>query len=120
MLTLKIKGKEAFNPSTNKFIQIKDATIVLEHSLVSISKWESKYHVPFISTKEKTKEQLNYYVKCMTITQNVDDNVYTCLTQEQYKLIDSYISDSMTATWFNEPKGAKKSSRNSKRSKRLK
>ena len=54
MLTIKIKGRELYNSSTREFIQVKDTTLALEHSLVSISKWEGKWHKPFISKDKKT------------------------------------------------------------------
>lgn len=104
MLTITIKGREEYNPATNKFITVKDTVLSLEHSLVSISKWESKFHKPFVTKDNKTNEELIYYVKCMTITQNVDPNVYSLLTRENIEEINNYITDSMTATWFNERK----------------
>ncbi len=108
MLTMNIKGRELYNPSTKEFINIKDTTLSLEHSLVSISKWESKWHKPYISKDPKTFEETVDYIKCMTITQNVDPNVYTILTQEDIKQINAYIGDSMTATWFTERNNATK------------
>lgn len=105
MLTIKIKGKELYNQQTKEFIMVKDTTLALEHSLVSVSKWEAKYHKPFISKDQKTRDETLYYIKCMTITQNVDPNVYLALTNDNLKAINEYIDDSMTATWFNERKG---------------
>lgn len=102
MLTITIKGREEYDPSKNKFINVKDTVLVLEHSLVSISKWEAKWHKPFLSKEDKSFEETLDYIKCMTITQNVDPNVYMLLTKENIKEINDYISDPMTATWFNE------------------
>lgn len=79
----------------------------LEHSLVSLQKWESKWCKPFLSKREKTAEELLDYVKCMTITQNVDPNIYSFLTNENLKEINSYIEAPMTATTINEDKKAK-------------
>lgn len=104
MLKLTIKGHEEFNNDTMEFIYTKDTTIVLEHSLVSISKWESKFHKPFISKDKKTSEEILYYIQCMTITQNVDPNIYNLLTVENIDEVNKYIDDSMTATWFNDSK----------------
>jgi len=104
MLTITIKGTEAYNPKTREFINTKDTTLTLEHSLVSVSKWEAKWHKPFLSKDTKTNEETLDYVKCMTITQNVDPNIYALLTREQIKTINDYIADPMTATWFNERK----------------
>lgn len=109
MLELKIKAKEAWDEVNERFITIKPITICLEHSLVSLSKWESKYRKPYLSsTEEKSREEILYYIKCMTITQNVDPNVYELLDNNDLKLINDYITDSMTATWFNDrrPTGA--------------
>lgn len=102
MLTLTIKGEEAFNEVTGEFVNIgKDITLTLEHSLVSISKWEAKYHKPFISDKPKTNEELIDYIRFMTITQNVDPIIYSRLTPSLLKEVNAYIEDTMTATTFN-------------------
>lgn len=102
MLTINIKGRELFNEMTNEFITINSRSIQLEHSLVSISKWESKWKKPFLSKKsmneKMTNEEFLDYIKCMTVTTNVDDNVYMCLTQKDIKTIGEYINDPMTAT----------------------
>ncbi len=82
----------------------KERTLRLEHSLVSLSKWESKWCEPFISDKEKTTEQIIDYVKHMTITQNVPDKVYERLDENHIKEIMQYIEAPMTATTFGEDK----------------
>lgn len=105
MLTITIKGTELFNQKTREFIQVKDTTISLEHSLVSISKWEGKWHKPFISKDQKTYDETIDYIKCMTITQNVDPGIYRALSNDNIKEINAYIDDPMTATWFSENKG---------------
>lgn len=102
MLTIEVQGKEVYNDDLNEFIQIPSTKLRLEHSLVSISKWESKWKVPFLGKEEKTPEQVLDYVKIMTITQNVDPIVYAGLTKEHMKKINEYIADPMTATWFSE------------------
>lgn len=108
-LRITIPGAEQYDPVQNLFYTTKDTTLVLEHSLVSISKWEQKWKIPFISNGTKlTPEQLEDYVRCMTITQNVDPLVYSALTQDNYKQILEYMDDKMTATIINEkniPKG---------------
>lgn len=98
MLKIEIPDREIWNSKTNTFSMIKGASICLEHSLVSISKWESKYHKPFISKDQKTREEIVYYIKCMTITQNVKDEVYSILTNQNMEEITKYIEDPMTAT----------------------
>lgn len=102
MLKITIPGNELFDPEKNLFYVTKETTIALEHSLVSLSKWEAKWKVPFLGngvTKAKlTTEQLIDYIKFMTITQNVDPNVYSGLTQQNINDIMEYIEDPMTAT----------------------
>lgn len=102
MLKIKIPATEAFDPKINEFITVKDQEISLEHSLVSISKWESKWHIPYLSDKQKTTEQVYDYIRCMTLTQNVDPAVYLCIPNDELLRIDEYIQNKMTATWFNE------------------
>lgn len=74
--------------------------ITIEHSLISIYKWEAKWHKPFLTKKEHTAEEALDYVKCMTITQNVKDEVYSYISEETMKEITDYIDDKMTATTF--------------------
>jgi hypothetical protein len=108
MLTLHIHTQEGWDENKQQFIPPFDTTISLEHSLVSLSKWESKWHKPFIENNaksQKTQEEIIDYIKCMTITQNVNPIVYNLLTQENLKEINDYVGDTMTATWFNEYKG---------------
>lgn len=105
-LPITIQPKELFDEENNRFINVKETHLVLEHSLISISKWESKYKKPFLVEKSMSNvEEVLYYIKCMTVTpQNVDDIVYTCLTEDQIKEIVAYINDPMTATWFSDDK----------------
>lgn len=105
MLTLHIDAQDGFDNNTNEFIHIKETTLQLEHSLVSLKKWEQKYHVPFLDKKtEKTMEQWLFYVQCMTYTQNVDPNVFKYMSSENFKKVVEYIEDPMTATWFSDNK----------------
>ena len=101
MLTITIPAKELFNEKTNEFIYTKEQTLQLEHSLVSLSKWESKWCKPFLASKKSNKEIIDY-IKCMTITQNVNPIVYNFLTKENIEAIDQYIDAPMTATTFND------------------
>ena len=103
MLLLQIPDQELWDPIREKFITVKGCDIELEHSLASISKWESKWHIPFHDDrKEKTLEQNIDYVRCMCLTKGVDPNVFNYLTQENTKQISDYIGDSSTATWFSD------------------
>lgn len=100
MLQITIQGTEMFDERTNKFIIVKGATLQLEHSLVSLSKWESKWKTHYLNNSDITPEMSIDYVRCMTTTQNVDPRVYEHLTQENMDAIRKYIDDPMTATTF--------------------
>ena len=101
MLQITIPAKEAWNEDKEEFIQItQEHVLQLEHSLVSISKWEAKFHKPFLSKEEKSKEETLYYIKCMTITQNVKDEIFENLSKENIDEINNYILDPRTATTF--------------------
>lgn len=107
MLTITIPATEAFDEAKGEFISVKEQTLQLEHSLISISKWESKWCKAFLGKQEKTPEEILDYVKCMTLNPNVSDDVYHCLTQSNIKEINDYIAAPMTATCFNEDKNSK-------------
>lgn len=109
MLEITIPGPESWDETKEEFVYAEGATLQLEHSLVSLSKWESKWHKPFLSKTDMTVEETVDYIRCMTLTQNVDPAVYSFITNEIIDRISSYIDDSMTATWFSKeerkPKG---------------
>lgn len=101
MLKISIPSAELWDERKNEFVNFKGATLVLEHSLVSISKWEAKYHKPFITNRPndvKTNAEMVYYIKCMTLTQNVPDEAYDFLTNANINDIRAYMEDPMTAT----------------------
>lgn len=102
MLTITIPATEMYDEKTETFISSKEQTLQLEHSLVSLSKWESKWCKAFLSKEEKTLEETKDYIKCMTITQNVDPDVYNALTNSNINEINNYIAAPMTATTFYE------------------
>lgn len=104
MLKITIPEREYYDEVKNEFIAIKEQHLQLEHSLVSLSKWESKWHKPFLSNDDKTSEEVIDYVKCMTITQNVKPEVYSYLTKGNLQDINAYIENPMTATTFNSEK----------------
>ena len=96
-----VPEQELFNTQTGEFIYIKETTFKIEHSLVAIAKWESKWHVAFLDENvQKTDEMLIDYIKCMTISQNVDPLIYEHLPDNVLKEINDYIGDPMTATVF--------------------
>lgn len=107
MLQITILGQELWDERKEEFVSTKERTLQLEHSLVSLSKWESKWHKPFLSKSAKTFEETVDYVRCMTISQNVDSEVYNRLTNENIAAINRYIEDSMTATSFSEDSAGK-------------
>ena len=92
---------EGWDEERQEFVDPQVKTLQLEHSLVSISKWESKWHKAFLSKKDKTEEEIFDYIKCMTLTQNVDPSVYDHLTVDNVNQIKAYIEDPMTATVIN-------------------
>lgn len=99
MLRIKVPAHEVYDESKNEFVEIKEQTLIMEHSLISISKWEAKWHKPYLSNSEKTSAEVFDYLRCMTIQpSNVDPNVYRCLTSENVEEISNYIKDPMTAT----------------------
>lgn len=111
MLKLTVPGRELWDPLKEEFLEVKEQQLVLEHSLISLSKWESKWHKHFIGNENKSTKELLDYIRCMTVNQVKDDNIYNCLTEENIKEISSYINDPSTATWFNDSKKIKKNSR---------
>lgn len=100
MLTILVPESELYDERNNEFIQIKEQTLVLEHSLVSIAKWESKWKKSYLSNNNKTLEETLDYIKCMTITKNVNPLIYKSLNRKALEAIQKYINDPMTATYF--------------------
>lgn len=107
MLQITVPEQELFNEETGEFTYTKPHTLQLEHSLISVSKWEMKWKKSYLNTKNQTPEETIDYIRCMTITQNVDPMVYQCLSAENIKEISEYINDPMTATTIsNKSKGS--------------
>ena len=111
MLQITIRPFELWDEVKQEFISYKKAQVLqLEHSLISISKWEQKWHKAFLSKNDKTYEETIYYIQCMTLTQNVDPISYYFISDDDMNRINEYISDSMTATFFMEDKKPARSS----------
>lgn len=104
-IKITIPDQEYYDESKGEFINIKETSIVMEHSLVSISKWESKWHIPYLNNKEKTPEQALDYLRCMTITQNVDPEIYKYIPESEAIRLKAYIEDPMTATTITKQEG---------------
>jgi hypothetical protein len=111
MLQITINTEECWDESKNEFVYGKTQTLCLEHSLVSISKWEGKWLKPFLSDEKKTNEETIDYIRCMTITQNVDPDIYRHISNENVEQIYKYIESPMTATWFSNRNNRKGSRR---------
>lgn len=116
MLQISVPDMEFYDERTNTFGKIKGGTLNLEHSLLSISKWEAKWHKPYMESpnlpaeKRKTQEEQLDYVRCMCLDKNVDPLLFNFLPAESVMKIKAYIDDPMTATWFTErdnPRGSK-------------
>lgn len=100
MLQIIVPGTEFWDAQKQEFITTTEQKLQLEHSLVSLSKWESKWCKPFLSSTNKTDEEVLDYIRCMTITQNVKPETYRSLTIDNMSKIDAYINAPMTATTF--------------------
>lgn len=100
MLEIKVPSKEMYDAETNTFHYVDGGTLVLEHSLISISKWEAKWKKPYLVDEPKTDIEFLSYIKCMTINKQSSDDIYYSLTSIEKQQIIEYINDKMTATWF--------------------
>lgn len=110
MLTIHIPETDLYDYQLERFYTVKEVDLFLEHSLVSLSKWESKHHKPLLENNEINNDDLIDYIKCMTINKKVDPLVYNCLTQEHFYKIKEYMDNPMTATWFSNVKEERGSS----------
>lgn len=108
MLTIYTKAVELYDDATNTFSKIPKQHLQLEHSLISLSKWESKWKIPFLTESEKTGEQMLDYIRCMTINKDVDPRAYYVLDKKDIDAISAYINDNHTATTFASDTYAKK------------
>ena len=100
MLSIHIKERELFDERTSEFITVNGGTLKLEHSLVSISKWESKWKIPFLSKEKKTKDQIDDYIRCMSVNGDPDLNIIASISSEDKNRIIDYIEEKQTATRF--------------------
>ena len=107
MLKLTIPGIENWDRENQEFVYTDAVELELEHSLVSLSKWEEEFEKPFLSSEQKTTEETLAYFRHMTLTPDVPPEVYNRLTSAHVEQINTYLGAKMTATWFNEH-GSKK------------
>lgn len=106
MLSINIPDQELFDNQTQEFITLHGGKLVLEHSLLSVYKWESKWKKPFLSKKEKTPEESRDYIRCMVVSGEIDPILYCFIPDQIISKVDDYINDPMSATTFqktNEP-----------------
>lgn len=111
MLEITVAGRELWDSRTNTFYVLKDQVLQLEHSLLSISKWESITHKPFLGKDPRTSKEIVLYIKCMTLNKGVDPKAYDALTAKDLDKIRKYIDDPATATWFGKEENQRAGSR---------
>ena len=100
ILEIVVPETTLWNDTEELFIPVKETPLQLEHSLISLSKWEAKWCKPFITAKQKSDEETRDYIQCMNLGKKVDPNVFLCLTKENIDQIDHYIDAPMSATVF--------------------
>lgn len=109
MLRVTIPAIEQWDERLQEFVSTKECTLQLEHSLLSLAKWESKWNKAFLSKEPKTNEESLDYIRCMTISKGIDPSVYNYIPNNIIQQINDYIEAPMTATSFSEDKSGKKS-----------
>lgn len=110
MLKIIVNRTEFYDEEAEEFIARDGTTLRFEHSLVSLSKWESNFEKPFLGKVDKTQEETLWYVKAMSLDPEVPEEIFSKLDETHYKLIHDYIDAKMTATWFHEEQEPKQSS----------
>lgn len=101
MLTITVSGEEHFDQATGQFTYPNAFELQLEHSLVALSKWETKFEKPYLDENEKTTDEVLGYIECMILNDVPPERVLE-LSEENVQEISNYINRKMTATWFSE------------------
>lgn len=110
MLEIIVPKNEVYIVRENRFVTVQECKLTLEHSLISVAKWEAKWHTPYLDGKKKPAQEIDY-IRCMTVGPPKDPAVYSSLSDDNLDAIKSYIDDTMTATVFSKRKTGKKSAR---------
>lgn len=111
MIRISTPSGEYYDEQKQEFVSVKGQTVLLEHSLRSLAKWEARWKKPFLTNKQKTRAETIDYVRCMSTTPGVDPSIFETLTDASLNRISEYINDPMTATTFSERDQRKKPSR---------
>ena len=101
MFELHIEGETFWNSEIQQFYDVKEKTFHFEHSLASISKWEQKWHIPYLQENDKTEEQARDYIRCMCF-EEIDELYLSIIVAKYLNELNDYIKDPATATWFKE------------------
>jgi hypothetical protein len=107
VLRIDITSPEVYDEKTGEFVKPVECVLELEHSLVSLSKWESFFEKPFLSTTNKTREETLWYIQAMILDPNLPPEIVHRLTKDDFDRINEYITAKMTATWINEDQKTK-------------
>lgn len=111
MLIIRVGETESFDESSDTFVKEGGTSLGLEHSLLSLSKWEAIFEKPFLDKTEKSQEETLTYIRCMCLDDKIPPEVFQELSQEDFDAVNTYLNRKMTATWFSElPGGSKKTS----------
>lgn len=110
MLIITVGGEESYDETTNQFVKVGGTQLQLEHSLVSLSKWESKHEKPFLGAEQKTGEEVFDYVRCMVLGEEPPEELLHKLSEDNFKAIQEYIDAKRSATWFSAQSRAPRSS----------